>query len=124
MLNNICIMGRLTRDPEFKVTNTALALFTVACDRDKDHTDFIPCVAWRGTAEFVSKYFKKGSLIAVEGRLENNQFNDREGKKKDGWQVNVSKVNFCGGKASQGEDFTPVGVKFEELEGEDGELPF
>ena len=76
-LNHIVLMGRLTADPEVKTTTNGLAVtsFTVACDRNvgKDRekqSDFIPCVAWRQTAEFIGKYFSKGSLIAVEGSLQ------------------------------------------------------
>ena len=91
MLNHIVIMGRLTRDPELRRTGSGIAVasFTVACDRDfggKDggekETDFIDCVAWRSTGEFVSKYFTKGSMIVVEGRLQIRNWTDKEGNKR------------------------------------------
>ena len=91
MLNHIVIMGRLTRDPELRNTGSGIpvASFTVAVDRDfsgKDggekETDFIDCVAWRGTAEFVSKYFNKGRMIVVSGRLQIRPWTDKEGNKR------------------------------------------
>ena len=91
MLNHIVIMGRLTRDPELRKTNsgTPVASFTVAVDRDfsgKDggekETDFIDCVAWRNTAEFVAKYFTKGRMIVVSGRLQLRDWTDKEGNKR------------------------------------------
>ena len=96
MLNHITIMGRLTRDPELRRTNsgTPVASFTVAVDRDfsgKDggekETDFIDCVAWRNTAEFVSKYFSKGRMIVVSGRLQLRDWTDKEGNKRRSAEV-------------------------------------
>ena len=91
MLNHITIMGRLTRDPELRRTGSGIAVasFTVAVDRDfggrdggERETDFIDCVAWRQTGEFVSKYFTKGSMIVVSGRLQIRNWNDKEGNKR------------------------------------------
>ena len=91
MLNHITIMGRLTRDPELRRTGTgvAVASFTVAVDRDfggrdggEKETDFIDCVAWRQTGEFVSKYFTKGRMIVVSGRLQIRNWTDKEGNKR------------------------------------------
>ena len=96
MLNHITIMGRLTRDPELRRTNsgTPVASFTVAVDRDfsgKDgsekETDFIDCVAWRNTAEFVSKYFSKGRMIVVSGRLQLRDWTDKDGNKRRSAEV-------------------------------------
>ena len=96
MLNHITIMGRLTRDPELRRTNsgTPVASFTVAVDRDfsgKDggekETDFIDCVAWRNTAEFVSKYFTKGRMMVVSGRLQLRDWTDKEGHKRRSAEV-------------------------------------
>lgn len=126
MLNSIVIMGRLVRDPEYKKTNNNVEYcsFTIAVERDmaKGKTDFIPCTAWRGTAAFVNSYFTKGSMICVEGRLENNPYEGRDGKKRDSWQVNVSSVHFCGSRAESSEP-KAVNVEWEELPDE-GELPF
>ena len=90
MLNHITIMGRLTRDPELRRTGsgTAVASFTIACDRDiapqgqDKETDFIDCVAWRNTGEFVSKYFTKGRMIVVSGRLQIRSWNDKDGNRR------------------------------------------
>ena len=91
MLNHITIMGRLTRDPELRRTGSGIAVasFTVAVDRDfsgrdggEKETDFIDCVAWRQTGEFVSKYFTKGSMIVVSGRLQIRSWTDKEGNKR------------------------------------------
>ena len=91
MLNHITIMGRLTRDPELRRTGTGIAVasFTVAVDRDfggrdggEKETDFIDCVAWRQTGEFVSKYFTKGRMIVVSGRLQIRSWTDKEGNKR------------------------------------------
>ena len=90
MLNHIVIMGRLTRDPELRRTGSgvAVASFTVACDRDiapqgqEKETDFIDCVAWRNTGEFVSKYFTKGRMIVVEGRLQIRSWKDKDGNNR------------------------------------------
>ena len=96
MLNHITIMGRLTRDPELRRTGSGIAVasFTVAVDRDfsgrdggERETDFIDCVAWRQTGEFVSKYFTKGSMIVVSGRLQIRNWNDKEGNKRRSAEV-------------------------------------
>ena len=96
MLNHITIMGRLTRDPELRRTGSgvAVASFTVAVDRDfggrdggERETDFIDCVAWRQTGEFVSKYFTKGSMIVVSGRLQIRNWNDKDGNKRRSAEV-------------------------------------
>ena len=103
MLNHITIMGRLTRDPELRSTQSgvSVASFTVAVDRDfggrdggEKQTDFIDCVAWRQTGEFVSKYFRKGSMIVVSGRLQSRKWQDREGNNRTSWEVNADNVYF------------------------------
>ena len=95
MLNHITIMGRIVRDPELRRTGSGVAVtsFTVAVDRDfggndgKKETDFIDCVAWRQTGEFVSKYFRKGSMIAVSGRLQIRNWTDKDGNKRKSAEV-------------------------------------
>lgn len=102
MLNHIVIMGRLTRDPELRHTasGTAVASFSLAVDRDfKDKsgekaTDFIDCVAWRGTGEFVSKYFTKGRMAVVEGRLQIRDYTDRDGNKRRTSEIVADNVYF------------------------------
>ena len=102
MLNHIVIMGRLTRDPELRRTGSGLAVasFTVAVDRDRaaegqeKETDFIDCVAWRGTGEFVSKYFTKGSMIVVAGRLQIRNWTDKDGGKRRSAEIVADSVYF------------------------------
>ena len=103
MLNHITIMGRLTRDPELRRTGsgTAVASFTVAVDRDfgnsesgERETDFIDCVAWRTTGEFVSKHFTKGSMIVVSGCLQIRNWNDKDGNKRRSAEVVAENVYF------------------------------
>ena len=109
MLNHIVIMGRLTRDPELRRTGSgvAVASFTVAVDRDfggrdggERETDFIDCVAWRQTGEFVSKYFTKGSMMVVSGRLQIRNWNDKEGNKRRSAEVVADNVYFGESKRS------------------------
>ena len=103
MLNHIVIMGRLTRDPELRrtATGTAVASFTLAVDRDfgknengERETDFIECVAWRQTGEFVSKYFTKGRMAVVSGRLQIRNWTDKDGNKRRTAEVVADNVYF------------------------------
>lgn len=134
MLNHIVIMGRFTRDPELRNTQsgTAVASFTLAVDRDfggKDggnkQTDFIDCVAWRQTGEFVNKYFSKGRMAVVSGRLQIRDWTDKDGGKRRSAEVVADNVYF-GDSKPKGESTTPnfEPPKFEELADDDGELPF
>ncbi len=119
MLNKVILMGRLTRDPEFRQTTSGVAMcrFTVAVDRGftnkqtgEREADFIDCDAWRATAEFVSRYFTKGSMIIVEGSLRNNNYTDNNGVKHYSMRVQADNVSFgeskksasAGGYAQQG----------------------
>lgn len=131
MLNKIFIMGRLTRDPELRRTQngTAVTSFTLAVDRDfknldgtKD-TDFIDVVAWRNTAEFVSKYFSKGRMAVVEGRLQLRDWTDKDGNKRRNAEVLADNIYF--GDAKKDADSgaaRPIG--FTEIDEDDGDLPF
>lgn len=112
MLNHITIMGRLTRDPELRRTGSGIAVasFTVAVDRDfgnKDsgekETDFIDCVAWRQTGEFVSKYFTKGRMIVVSGRLQIRPWTDKEGNKRRSAEVVADSCYFGDSKKDSGD---------------------
>lgn len=133
MLNHITIMGRMVRDPELRHTqsNTPVATFTLAVDRDyqsggsEKQTDFIDCVAWRNTAEFISKYFHKGSMAVVSGSLQLRKWTDKNDNSRVSAEVVVSNIYFADSKKantgnSEGDYTAPV---MEELE-EDGELPF
>lgn len=130
MLNKIILMGRLVRDPELRRTNggTPVASFTIAVDRDfksqggEKETDFIDIVAWRNTAEFVSKYFTKGRMAVVEGRLQIRDWTDKEGNKRKAAEVVADNVYFGDSKKDGGAapDFNQ---DFTEAE-DNGELPF
>ena len=109
MLNKIILMGRLTRDPELRRTQsgTAVTSFSLAVDRDfkgqngEKETDFIDVVAWRNTAEFVSKYFSKGRMAVVEGRLQLRDWTDKEGIKRRSAEVIADNVYFGDAKRSE-----------------------
>ena len=142
MLNRIVLMGRLTRDPELRHTQagTPVASFSLAVERDfKDKatgektTDFIDIVAWRQTAEFVSRFFTKGRMAVVEGRLQLRDWTDRDGNKRRTAEVLAEHVYFGDSKrdAETGGAYTPPpaepgsgGAEFAELTDDDGELPF
>ena len=153
MLNHIVIMGRLTRDPELRHTQsqTPVASFTLAVDRDfggrdggEKQTDFIDCVAWRQTAEFVSKYFAKGSMAVVSGRLQIRDWTDREGGKRRSAEIVVDNIYFGESKRRDGDNSGPYSSNstngsygggntytpstynsgFQDLGDDDGELPF
>lgn len=141
MLNHITIMGRLTKDPELRTTmnGTNVASFTVAVDRDyggeNKQTDFIECVAWKGTGEFVSRYFRKGSMIVLCGSLQSRKWQDREGNNRISWEINASSVYFGESKNSQPNAAQAtyqqnygnpnVGApEFRDLDESDGMLPF
>ena len=111
MLNHITIMGRLVRDPELRRTGSGIAVasFTVAVDRDfggrdggEKETDFIDCVAWRQTGEFVSKYFTKGRMIVVSGRLQIRSWNDKDGNKRRTAEVVADNCYFGDSKRDDG----------------------
>lgn len=141
MLNKIIIQGRLTRDPELRhtQTGTAVASFALAVDRDfKDRnsgeraTDFIDVVAWRQTGEFVSRYFTKGRLAVVEGRLQMRDWTDKDGGKRRSAEVVADNVYF-GDSRRDGEDARNTGAsaaqevgagQYTEVDDDDGELPF
>lgn len=99
MLNKWLGMGRLTRDPELRTTQSgkSVTTFTIAVDRDyeKDKADFVTCVAWKNTAEFVHTHFRKGQLISVIGELQSRTWNDSDGNKHTSWEVQVQNVYFC-----------------------------
>ncbi len=155
MLNRIVLQGRMTRDPELRYTQsqTPVASFRLAVDRDfidrntnNRETDFIDCVAWRGTAEFASKYFAKGSMAVVSGRLQMRDWTDRDNNKRTAAEVVVDSIYFCEKKSDQGggqRSYQPApapgpagsysdpafgGSAFSDLDDDDdlnsGELPF
>ena len=147
-MNQIVIMGRLTRDPELRQTpgGVPVASFTLAVDRGyipKDggerQTDFIDVVAWRNTGEFVSRYFVKGQMAAVTGRLQIRDWTDKDGNKRRSAEVVADNIYFTESKKSREASFGPVEPKddfgagfstpvessdFTELDMDDGDLPF
>ena len=110
MLNCVVLMGRLVADPELRTTTSGISVssFRVAVDRrfqrngEEKQADFINCVAWRQTADFVSQYFRKGSMIAVQGSLQSRSYEDKNGMKRTAYEVVADNVSFCGSKAESG----------------------
>lgn len=125
MLNKIIVMGRLTRDPELRYTQnqTPVASFTLAVDRDlgEKQTDFLDCVAWKKTAEFVNNYFRKGGMAVVAGRLQSRQWQDKDGNKRTNWEIVCDNVYF--GESRQREEGRQQKPTFVEMDDE-GDLPF
>ena len=132
MLNKMFAMGRLTRDPELRRTQTGKAVcsFCIACDRDfnKGETDFFDCVAWGQTGEFISNYFAKGRMIVVVGSLQKRAWNDKNGNRRETAEIVADHAYFADSKAETGTNRTeatraPAG-DFSMLEDEDTQLPF
>ena len=149
MLNKVVIMGRLARDPELRRTQTGVAVtsFRIACDRDfkspngEKEADWIDIVAWRNTAEFVSKYFQKGRMAIVEGRLQTRDWTDKDGNRRVAVEVVADNIYFGDSKRDNaGNNYdaapafdaptaggfaAPVGDnQFAEIDEDDGDLPF
>mgnify|MGYP006384270457 CR=1 FL=1 len=110
MINNVVLMGRLVATPELRSTGTgvSVASFTIAVERayakagEQRQADFIDCVAWRQTAEFITRYFQKGSMIAVTGNIQTRNYEDKNGNKRKAVEVVVDNASFCGSKAESG----------------------
>ena len=148
MINMVALMGRLTFEPELRTTPSGVSVirFQVACDRNYQRSgqdrqaDFIDCVAWRQTAEFISRYFHKGSMIAVEGSIQTSNFTDKSGTKRKQIEVLANNVSFCGSKSENSSQGTQSGMDinpeptlsypsvdnsdFEEIVDDDDDLPF
>lgn len=134
-INTVTLMGRLTHDPELRCTPSGKSVisFSVAVGRqfDKETTDFIDCTAWNKTADFISKYFSKGDMIALTGRLETSTFRDKNGNNRKSYSVTADNVSFCGSKSEGGNNSRPnVDIAasddsdFEEIIDDDDDLPF
>ena len=131
MINNVTLMGRMTFDPEIKLTQNGVSVcrFAIAVDRnyksnEERKTNFIDCVAWRGTAEFIGRYFRKGSMIALTGEIQTDIYTDQNGNKRKSFDVVVKDVSFCGSKEKSNLDIVPdENTEFEEIDTED-DLPF
>lgn len=136
-LNHIVLMGRMVKDPELKQTQSGVSVcnFTIAVDRDYKNgdekvADFVDCVVWRNSADFVSKYMKKGRMVVVSGSLQSRKWQDKEGNNRTSWEVQAQNVYFAdskkdGDSSSGGGSSAPASpdATYEEL-GDDGELPF
>ena len=143
MINMVALMGRLTYEPELKTTPSGVSVirFQIACDRsyqkagEERKADFIDCVAWRQTAEFISRFFHKGSMIAVEGTLQTSNYTDKSGNNRKQVEVLANNVSFCGSKSETGTVSRPAAPEqppvyqnanqsdFEEIT-DDEDLPF
>ena len=131
MLNCAIIMGRLTTAPELKTTPNGVSVtsFRVAVDRnfvrqgEERQADFIDVVAWRQTAEFVCRYFRKGSMIAVQGSLKSRSYEDRNGNKRTAIEIVADNVSFCGEKTGNG-DQPPAAQQTPDADADDEQLPF
>ena len=139
MINKTIYQGRLTRDPEINTTASGIEVcnFTLAWSKkykENERKCFLDCTAWRQTAAFINKYFKKGSELAVEGELETDSYTDKDGNKRSRIRLTVTEVHFCGKKADSDEVRLPSPaefhaeqqppVEFEELNGDNEQLPF
>ena len=135
MLNHISIMGRITKDIELRRTGAgvAVASFTIACDRDfgnngQKETDFVDCVAWRGTGEFIERNFCKGKMIVISGRLQKRKWQDKNGNNRETAEILVENVYFADSKKDAGEKFEAAmsgnSQDFAVLDGDCDDLPF
>lgn len=138
MLNNLAIQGRLACNPEMRQTTTgkSVASFRIACSRGRkdanghDLVDWIPVVVWDGRAEFVCKYFQKGDMIILAGRVQSRTYTDKNGSNRSVLELVANEVDFAGSKNSGGSNSVPAGgsynepsVQYDEIEDE-GDLPF
>lgn len=148
-LNRVVLHGRIVTDPELRTTQNGISFTTIRIAVERNHknadgeklTDFFTCTAWRSTAEFVEKYFHKGEQILVDGKLQNNEFTDRDGNKRVATQIAIDSVFFCGGRNNSGKagqsghseqrdnsyDLSAAGAnQFEDITGDDSDndLPF
>lgn len=134
MLNVVVLMGRLTKDPELSYAKSDIAKvrFTLAVDRsyakqgEDKQTDFINVNAWRKTAEFIEKYFSKGSMIALQGELHVDNYTDRNGEKRTWTSVTASNVSFCGSKQNDAGQSAPPTAPVDDgdYHTSDDDLPF
>ena len=128
-MNVVTLMGRLTATPELKTTQTGVSVtsFTLAVDRaytpkgEEKQTDFIPCVAWRGTADFITKYFSKGSKLAVKGELQQRNYTAKDGNNRTVYEVIVDNAYFC--ETKQTAQAPSLAQDYEEIATDD-DIPF
>lgn len=130
MLNKAILIGRLTADPELKQTQAGVSVctFSIAVDRryQKDgsrEADFLDIVVWRGTAEFVARYFQKGHKIGVEGEIQTRSYTDKNGSKRKAWEIQADRAFFVESRERRSPEIEPPGQDFTPVEA-DGDLPF
>ena len=137
-MNNITLIGRLTSDPELRQTQSGVSVcsFNLAVERryDREKTDFIPCQAWRNTAEFVSKYFSKGSKIALQGSLQTRGYEDKQGNKRTAYEVVIDHAEFVESKKDKSVNIendeprrqtSSTGYEdFEDIDYDEDDIPF
>lgn len=140
MINNVVLMGRICQDLELRTTASGVSVtsFNIAVERnyqkqgEEKQTDFLTVVCWKGTADFVTRYFRKGSMIAVQGSIQTRNYEDKQGNKRTAVEVVADNVSFCGSKAEQGSTapaFPPVAAAQTpsaniNMSVEDDDLPF
>jgi single-strand DNA-binding protein len=133
MINICALQGRLTYEPELKSTPSGVSVirFQIAVDRNytpsgkERQADFIDCVAWRQTADFISRYFRKGSMIAIEGSIQTQNYTDKDGKQRKSVEIVCNNVSFCGDKKNGSQSVTEDNTAdYEEIVGTDEDLPF
>lgn len=133
-MNRVILMGRLTKDPQMRTTpqNTSVATFDIAVNRQfakegQQQADFITCVAWQKTGEFINNFFEKGKMIAIEGRLQSRTWQGNDGKTRVSYEVVVEQAHFCGGKNEDTQNSAPeeyVENGFTDVEASEDDLPF
>jgi single-strand DNA-binding protein len=143
MINNSVLMGRMVATPELRQTSGGVSVtsFTLAVERsfvkqgEERQADFIDCVAWRNTADFIARYFQKGSMIAVTGSIQTRSYEDKNGNKRKATEIVIDNASFCGGKnenqqntanytpVAESSSYQPTDGDFEEI-GTDDQLPF
>lgn len=132
MMNNVVLMGRITHDLELKSTANGVNVvsFTLAVERsfvkqgEQRQADFIDCVAWRNTADFITKYFRKGSMIAVAGKIQTRNYEDKNGNKRKAVEVVVDEASFCGEKNNNTAPSLSVAPPANDVDENDDDLPF
>lgn len=133
MINTVALTGRLTYEPEIKTTSGGVSVirFQIACDRNyqaqgkEREADFIDCIAWRKTAEFIHQYFHKGSMIGIEGNIQTTNYTDKDGKQRKSTEVVANNVSFCGAKENGSQSFTqPEEESDLDVDVDEDDLPF
>lgn len=128
-MNSVCLIGRMTSDPEIKYTQSGKAVvsFQLAVNADAEHVDFLPCVAWEKRAETIAQYVKKGDQLGISGIMKSRQYTDKDGKKRTAYDVLVSRIDFCAKAYRGGSQDAPESAQegfWDITDEEDGDFPF